>query len=404
MRRVQTVANRTDFKTVQTSQEELEEINEKVRRHRRKSFRNAAIIAAVLAVVIVGVQLWMALRSYTAFEIRQITERKDSVAGKYESFAGNILEYNNDGAVYHTTSNELIWNQSFEMATPELDICEGYLAVYDRGGTFIYIMTAEGLVSRIETSVPINRVCVASQGTVAVLMKEDHVSYVRLYDRKGKELANGKFYEEKGSFPVDIAFSTDGQKLAVNMLDVTKGKVRSSVSFYNFGSVGQNEIDNNVGSYSYDDVFISEIHYIDSDHVVAIGDNGLILFEGAQKPTPKKEVKFEQEVQSVFYNDKYVGITYSNSNKEESWHIKVYDMNGKTVMENDTGIAYDRIEFLENNEICVRDEWNCEIFTIHSIRKFAYSFDKELYKILSGADRQSYTFVMNGEIDEVRLR
>lgn len=404
MRRVQTVANRTDFKTVQTSQEELEEINEKVRRHRRKSFRNAAIIAAVLAVVIVGVQLWMALRSYTAFEIRQITERKDSVAGKYESFAGNILEYNNDGAVYHTTSNELIWNQSFEMATPELDICEGYLAVYDRGGTFIYIMTAEGLVSRIETSVPINRVCVASQGTVAVLMKEDHVSYVRLYDRKGKELANGKFYEEKGSFPVDIAFSTDGQKLAVNMLDVTKGKVRSSVSFYNFGSVGQNEIDNNVGSYSYDDVFISEIHYIDSDHVVAIGDNGLILFEGAQKPTPKKEVKFEQEVQSGFYNDKYVGITYSNSNKEESWHIKVYDMNGKTVMENDTGIAYDRIEFLENNEICVRDEWNCEIFTIHSIRKFAYSFDKELYKILSGADRQSYTFVMNGEIDEVRLR
>ena len=404
MRRVQTVANRTDFKTVQTSQEELEEINEKVRRHRRKSFRNAAIIAAVLAVVIVGVQLWMALRSYTAFEIRQITERKDSVAGKYESFAGNILEYNNDGAVYHTTSNELIWNQSFEMATPELDICEGYLAVYDRGGTFIYIMTAEGLVSRIETSVPINRVCVASQGTVAVLMKEDHVSYVRLYDRKGKELANGKFYEEKGSFPVDIAFSTDGQKLAVNMLDVTKGKVRSSVSFYNFGSVGQNEIDNNVGSYSYDDVFISEIHYIDSDHVVAIGDNGLILFEGAQKPTPKKEVKFEQEVQSVFYNDKYVGITYSNSNKEESWHIKVYDMNGKTVMENDTGIAYDRIEFLENNEICVRDEWNCEIFTIRSIRKFAYSFDKELYKILSGADRQSYTFVMNGEIDEVRLR
>ncbi|MDD6480822.1 MAG: DUF5711 family protein [Lachnospiraceae bacterium] len=398
------MANRTDFKTVQTSQEELEEINEKVRRHRRKSFRNAAIIAAVLAVVIVGVQLWMALRSYTAFEIRQITERKDSVAGKYESFAGNILEYNNDGAVYHTTSNELIWNQSFEMATPELDICEGYLAVYDRGGTFIYIMTAEGLVSRIETSVPINRVCVASQGTVAVLMKEDHVSYVRLYDRKGKELANGKFYEEKGSFPVDIAFSTDGQKLAVNMLDVTKGKVRSSVSFYNFGSVGQNEIDNNVGSYSYDDVFISEIHYIDSDHVVAIGDNGLILFEGAQKPTPKKEVKFEQEVQSVFYNDKYVGITYSNSNKEESWHIKVYDMNGKTVMENDTGIAYDRIEFLENNEICVRDEWNCEIFTIHSIRKFAYSFDKELYKILSGADRQSYTFVMNGEIDEVRLR
>lgn len=36
-------------------------------------------------------------------------------------------------------------------------------------------------------------------------MKEDDVSYVRLYDKKGQELASGEFYQEKGSFPVDIA-------------------------------------------------------------------------------------------------------------------------------------------------------------------------------------------------------
>ena len=230
------MANKTDFKTVQTSQEELEELNEKVRKHRGRTFRNIAIVTALLAVMIVGIQLWLALRSYTTFEVRQTTERTDNAAGKYESFLGNILEYNNDGAVYHSTNNELIWNQSFEMTTPELTICENYLAFYDRGGTSIYIMTAEGLVSKIETSTPINRVCIANQGTVSVLMKEDQVSYVRLYDRKGKELANGKFYEEKGSFPVDIAFSADGQKLAVDMLDVVEGKVRSSISFYNFGS------------------------------------------------------------------------------------------------------------------------------------------------------------------------
>jgi hypothetical protein len=235
-------------------------------------------------------------------------------------------------------------------------------------------------------------------------MKEDDISYVRLYDRKGNELASGEFYEENGSFPVDIAFSADAKKMAIDMLDVTDGEVSSTISFYNFGSVGQNEIDNNVGTYSYEDVFISEISYVSADHMIAISDNGLYFFDGSQKPSPKKEIAFDTEVQSVFYNNKYVGITYSNPELEGSWHIKVYDMSGNVVMENDTEIAYDKIEFLENNEICVRDAYSCDLFTIHSIHKFTYTFEKDLYQILSGTDPQSYTFVLDGEIDEVRLR
>ena len=244
------------------------------------------------------------------------------------------------------------------------------------------------MVKNIETATPIERVCVARQGTVAVLMKEDDVSYVRLYDKKGQELASGEFYQEKGSFPVDIALAPDAQKLAVDMLDVTKGKTCSTVTFYNFGSVGQNEIDNNVGTYSYKNTMISELVYTESGKLLAISDAGLIWFDGAQKPAPKKQIKFEREIQSVFYNNKYVGISYSDTQKENSWHIKVYDMNGKTVMENDTEIAYNRIELLDNNEICVRDDYNCELFTIHSIRKFRYRFVRlavlPLFDLLGG--------------------
>jgi uncharacterized protein YkuJ len=290
------------------------------------------------------------------------------------------------------------------MTTPILSICEGYLAVYDRGGTLIYIMDKDGLVRKIETAMSINRVCIANQGTIAVLMKEDDSSYVRIYDRKGNEVASGRFYEENGSFPVDIALSADANKLAIDMIDVTDGNVTSSVSFYNFGSVGQNEIDNNVGTYSYEDVFISEIAYVSSDRMIAIGDNGFYIFEGSQKPSFKKEVEFDADVQSVFRSSKYIGITYSNPEAEGSWHIKVYDFSGNVVMENDTGIAYEQIEFLDNNEICVRDAYNCDIFTIHSICKFSYTFERELYKILSGADTQSYTIVLDGEIDEIRLQ
>lgn len=398
------MANKADFKTIETSREELEELNEKIRMHRRKTVRYAICAVTVVVLVAVGVQLWSALRSSSSYEVISSVERQDSAAAKYENFLGNILEYNNDGIVCRNVDDDLIWNQAFEMTTPMLEICEKYLAVYDRGGTSVYIMGEKGVVRQIETSMPINSVCIANQGTIAVLMKEDNISYVRMYDRDGKELANGEFFEEKQSFPVDIALSSDGQKLAVDMLDVTSGSVRSTISFYNFGSVGQNEIDNNVGTYTYDDMFISEIKYIGNERMMAVGDQGLILFEGVQKPAPKNVVTFDTEIQSVFCGDKYVGVTYGNSQKEESWHIKVYDMKGNVVMENDTGIAYNRIEFLNNNEICVRDDYSCEIFTIHSIRKFSYTFDRELYKILAGGDSQSYILVLNGAIEEVRLR
>lgn len=398
------MADKKDFKTVEINSDMQDEIDQQIRRHRRKVVRRVIAAIFVIALLFVGIQLWSALRSYDSYEIRNKIEQQDSGSAKYETFLGKTVEYNNDGIVYRDLDNELIWNQSFEMSTPMLSICESYLAIYDQGGTSIYIMTTTGLSKKIETSTPISTVCVANQGTVAVLMKEDNVSTVRLYDRKGNELANGEFYVEKGSFPIDIALSYDAQKLAVDMLDVKEGKVSSTVSFYNFGSVGQNEIDNNVGTYSYADMFISEISYVASDRMVALSDTGFLVFEGTQKPALKRQVDFDQEVQSVFCNNKYVGITYANAKKEENWHIKVYDLNGNTVMENDTAIAYNKIEFLNRNEVCVRDDYNCEIYTIHSIRKFAYTFDQTLYKILSGADATSYTFVLSGETDEVRLK
>lgn len=398
------MADRKDFKTVEIDSDVQQEVDEQIRRHRHKIARRVIIGVFVIALLFAGAQLWSALRSYNSYEIRSKTEQQDSGAAKYATFLGKMVEYNNDGIVYRDADNELIWNQSFEMSTPMLSVCESYLAVYDQGGTSIYIMTTTGLSKKIETSTPISTVCVANQGTVAVLMKEDNVSRVRLYDRKGNELANGEFYVEKGSFPVDIALSYDAQKLAVDMLDVKEGKVSSTISFYNFGSVGQNEIDNNVGTYSYEDMFISEISYVAADRMVALSDTGFLVFEGTQKPSLKRQVDFEQEVQSVFCNNKYVGVTYASTKTEGSWHIKVYDLSGNTAMENDTAIAYNRIEFLDRNEVCVRDDYSCEIYTIHSIRKFAYTFDQPLYKILSGTDPTTYTFVLSGETDEVRLK
>ena len=51
-------------------------------------------------------------------------------------------------------------------------------------------MTSQGLVSNIETTMTIEQVSIAAQGTVAVLMGDQSNSYLVVYDKNGKEQIN----------------------------------------------------------------------------------------------------------------------------------------------------------------------------------------------------------------------
>lgn len=389
------------FKTVETNYEERDE---QIRVHRKKLALRIVEVVLMVVVLIAVVQLLYALRRFDSYEIRNYIERSNSDATQFAEYNDYIIEYSNDGISCVTHSREPIWNQSYEMTTPELDICGEYLVVYDRGGTSIYILNDDGLQKQLEMTTSIQEVCIAKQGTIAVLMRNGTEAQVKLYDKKGSELANGRFYGDNGGFPIDIALSHDATKLAVDMIDVSQGTVNTTISFYNFGSVGQSEIDNNVGTYTYEGLLIPEVDYVSDSKMIALGTGKLLIYEGSQKPSVSQEITFEQEILSFFHNDKYVGIVYDNLEKENAWHIKVLDYKGNTIMENDTTVAYDQIEFLSNNEICVTNETDCEIFTIHSIKKFSYVFDKPIYKIISRDGGQNYTFIFKETTEEVKLK
>lgn len=389
------------FKTVETNHEELDE---QIRLHRRKIVRRTIEGLAVVVILVVAVELLYALRSFDSYEIQSSIERSNSDVTQFAEYKNYILEYSNDGISCVTHNREPVWNQSYEMVNPKIDVNSDYLVVYDMNGTGVYILSDTGLEKQIEMTMPIQTVCVAKQGTIAVLMRNDTEAQVKLFDKKGNELANGKFYGDKGGFPIDIALSHDATKLAVDMIDVSKGAVSTTISFYNFGSVGQSEIDNNVGTYTYDGLLIPEIDYVSDTKMVAMGTGKIFVFNGTQKPELTQEIAIEQEILSYFHNDKYVGIVYDNLETDNSWHIKVMDYKGNSIMENETSITYNKIEFLSNNEICVTNESECEIFTIHSIKKFSYIFDKTIYKIISGNSGQDYTFIFKETTEEVKLK
>lgn len=392
------------FHTVEQSNGDMEEYEKKLRVHRKEILRKNIVLLLIFSLLILGIGLFLALRHYENYDVQSSVQRSDTEATQFADFNGNILKYSNDGAFYTDTSNELIWNQTYEMLNPRIDICGNYLAIYDKNGKMIYILTPEGLQGSIETTIPIEQVSIAGQGTVAVLMKKDTAGYLALYDKEGKNLAEGAIHGEKKGYPIAIALSHDAIKLAVSMLDINNGTLKSTVAFYNFGAVGQNEIDRVVGASSFPDTVIPEMEFTDKDKLAAFSDKGILLFEGSQKPQQTGEIKFEKEVKSIFYNEKYLGIVTGNDDEAVTHHMSIYDTKGRLVMEKDFDMEYTKIEFLANNEICIRNRTTCDIYTVRGIYKFHHKFDEELYQVIAKNSGLNYTFVLKSATEKVRLK
>ena len=114
--------------------------------------------------------------------------------------------------------------------------------------------------------------------------------------------------------------------------------------------------------------------------------------------------KLEKEVKSIFFDADYFGLVYGSGDAGNHHKMEVYDMQMKLCLEKEYTMPYQNIEFLENHEICIRDEYECEIYTLRGTKKFAYKFDDALYKIFSNGRGRRYTFVLDGVIERVKLK
>lgn len=388
--------------TYRILQSDVDEMNDKIHRHRRKVLKWTAILVILLLLAAAVLYIYTQTRIYTKYEVLKTAKREDSSGTQFADFNGNILKYSKDGAFYLDENSRLIWNQTYEMQEPMIDVCEEYAVIGEKKGRQIYIMDTSGLCGKIETTMPIQRVQVANQGTVAILMEEEGAGYIQLYDKEGTFLAEGELHTKNSGYPLDISLSNDGRKMAVSLLNINEGK--TTTIFYNFGSVGQNEIDNIVGTYSYPDMIFPKVEFLTNEIMVAFGDSKAIIYEGTQKPKVKKEIELKGQVRSIFYNEAYLGFVFNNESTKTPYNVKVYDLNGSEVFSQNFSMEYSEITFLENDEICIRNDLECAIYNLRGIEKFHYNFKSNIWKIFSTGRGREYNFLMNGETQKIRLK
>lgn len=374
-----------------------------IARHRTLVFYRVLLIIAIFAGI--GVAIFYNYQNviYSDYEVLNTYRYTESVSARFLSFNGNVLRYSKDGAAYFNTNNEMIWNQTFEMQNPMIDICDSYVAIGDYKGTKIFVLSAEGLEGEIDTTLPVQKFCVSGTGNVAVVLEEGNVTWIKLFNKLGQNIANDRTSMAKSGYPISVSLSEDGIMMGVSYLFIDSGVISSSVAYYNFGSVGQNEIDNLVSGYNYPESVMTEVEFVNKKTAFAIGDDRLEIYEGDQKPENIFELELTEEVKSVYHSDEYIALVYPVENTENCYRLDIYDTKGKLTLSQEFEMDYSDIIF-NKDLVVVYNSNECLVFNMQGVEKYRGTFRNSIISMMPMNQKSKYLLISGSEMREIQLK
>ncbi len=378
-------------------------LTERIIQHRFRVFVQAVVIVLIIAAIVIATIQSIRNRTYSEYEVVSSVERTEVLDATSVAYNGNILSYSRDGASCTNAKGVVLWNQTFEMQDPIMDMEGDKVAFGDYNGSEIYVMDGNGPLAKIDTMMPIRNFCVAQNGIVAAVLDEGNVTWIYLFDTDGNTIAYFKTTMKKSGYPVALAISPSGLMVQVSYVYVESGYMRSSIGFYNFGPVGQNEIDNFVGGYDYMDTVVPLVHFLDDSTSFAVGDSRLMLYEGKQIPTSSWENLLTEEIQGVYYNENYIGMVYYDVTGEASYRMDIYGKSGEVIDTVKFNTEYTDI-FFQKNKVIIYGETECLIHNIGGKDIFTTQFKKGVQAMLPTSAFNRYVLVTTDTIETIELK
>ncbi|MBE5902628.1 MAG: hypothetical protein E7280_12195 [Lachnospiraceae bacterium] len=390
------------FQVLESSEEEIQESR---KRRRRGILR---VILPLLLLAILGAGAWLTFtkyKTYSDYEVKSEQATEGVSESEFYDFDGKLLKVSKNGAILTNIDGSLIWNQSYEINSPMVDICEEYVAIGSRKGREVYVLDTKGLAGRIETAGELRAVEVAKQGTIAVLTQRKDSYYVNMYEPGGTKLVQGEMHIENSGYPIAMSLSEDALKLGISLVNVNNGQADTTVNFYNFGAVGQNEIDNLVKSYTYENQLIPRIVFFDESHAVAVAERKIYFYKGNQKPEETRVVRIPKDIRSLIFSDQYMGLTYNEETEKQMTHnLMIYDCRGKQIMEKQYQQDYTTIRIMGDNEVLLLQGEHARIYTMDGTVKFKGDFEEPVLKMTQGQKGKEYYLIYENKMQKIQLK
>ncbi len=373
------------------------------------------IFLLVVILIAVGAGIYMNRTTYyNDYEVLSSAESSNTTQMEYLAYNGSLIKYSKEGISYLDKEGNPVWMESYNMKQPKAVVAGEYIAVADLNGNNVYIFNASGKVSMTETPYKICTVDVAKQGVFAVILENETEDFIEIYDKNGGTIAEMRTTIADSGYPLDIALSEDGQKLMTSYITIQGIKVQNTIAAYNFGDVGQNETDRLVGGFNnLGDTIVPKLEFLNNDTACAFGDNQFIVYSMKEKPSEKAVIKdFQGEIQSIFYNSRYIGVVELNTGSTEEgqesagtarYRLRVFDTNGNQRFAKELNTSYKNIYATENEIIIVGDS-ESRIYDFTGKLKFSYEFTRNVDNIVPTGVNNRYIIVYDNSNEIVKLR
>ena len=378
------------------------DLKEKLARNRRWVRGRRIVLAALVLLIVGGFTLYNKLHTFTDYVITDSYENEVAAGSRYESVGKNIYRYSSDGISCVSRKNELKWSITYNMQAPIADVCGSTMVIAEQQGNQVYVVNEDGLVGNFETLLPILKVRVSKQGVVAVVLQEENVTWVNLYQSDGTSIANDKTTVAESGYPLDIDLSPDGQKLAVSYLGIREGIINSSVVFYHFGAAGQSEKDHIVSSQEYSETVIPELYFTDNSRAVGVTDSGFLVFRGGDHPKEAASASFDEEIISTFHDGKRIGFLFRSEEEGYPYRMELYNYSGRRKASRKIEADFDRIKF-QNGQILAYSGNHCEVFSSSGRKRFSSAYEKEVVELFYFSEFRKYMVITKDSFDRIRI-
>lgn len=374
---------------------------QKIIRHKLTAVYRVLLVVAVFAAVLVLAYVQYKRHIYTTYDIITSVSREDAGSSKDIRLGNSILTYSKDGAHCMDLKGNVTWNQTYQIQDVRLAVCNSTMAIGDYNGRNIYVESADKQLHEITTTMPIRDIAVSASGEVTAILADTDVAWINTYDTSGELSYTGQARMDDSGYPVAISLSPGGELLCVSYIYVDAGVLKTNIVFYNFGPVGANNSDLIVSAYTYTDMLIPYVQFLNDSTAFSVGDNRLTIYSGNQKPTEKAQYHFEEEVQAVYYGEGYIGLVFRAD--DAPYRLDVYNAAADKVGSYLVDIEYTDIQFTEDGFLAY-NETECRIKTFDGIEKFNGIFTKPVRLMLPAAGAYKYLLVTEESIDTIQLR
>lgn len=375
---------------------------EQQNKEKRKLKMNRMQWTIVAGVLILAVVLVYALvknnKVASSYEVVTSMSRGDDTSVYYCMMRKGMVKYSKDGVAMTNKSGSVLWNQTYEMASPTMTSAGDYVAVGDIGANTIYIFNEYGQLGRVSTDVPIQEIQISEQGVVAAVLSDTSSNYINLYDKQGNSLGSIKVSLENTGYPLAIALSPDASKLAVSYLIVKSGSMQSRIVSYDFSDV---EGDHLLDTQELEGLY-PKAAFLDSREVVLFGEKGFVLYQADSKKIETQE-NFESEINSVFCTNQKLGFIFKNEDDNGKYRMEIYNKAGKKSSTYYFDLDYSGMT-ADDDEVILYNDEEMLIYQMGGRVRFRGTFNTAVTGVMPSWEDGLYWLIDDQSLREIRIR